>query len=119
MYSFGDARNEGSVTGTSSPVAGIDSTPDGGGYWVVTQNGGVYTFGDAGYFGSLPESGVTPSRPIIGLVPTSDEKGYWLIGSDGGIFAYGDATFQGSLPQIGVNVTDVVGAVPTDTSADP
>ncbi len=119
VYSFGDARNDGSVTGTSSPVAGIDSTPDGGGYWVVTQNGGVYTFGDAGYFGSLPESGVTPSRPIIGLVPTSDEKGYWLIGSDGGIFAYGDATFQGSLPQIGVNVTDVVGAVPTDTSAGP
>jgi hypothetical protein len=87
--------------------------PCGRGYWVVTQKGRVYAYGDASYFGSLPQSGVTPARPVIGLVPTSDDKGYWLIGADGGIFAYGDASFEGSLPQVGADVTAVVGAVPT------
>ena len=79
----------------------------------MTQNGSVYTFGDAGNFGSLPGIGVIPAHPVIGLVPTSDDGGYWLIGSDGGIFAFGDAPFVGSLPGLGVSVTDIVGAVPT------
>jgi hypothetical protein len=113
VYSFGTATNFGSVTGTSSPVCAIESTPDGGGYWIVAQNGAVYTFGDAGAFGNLPALGVSPAHPIIGLVPTSDDSGYWLIGSDGGIFAFGDAPFVGSLPGLGVSVTDIVGAVPT------
>jgi len=81
-------------------VSAIESTPDGGGYWIVTQNGSVYRFGDAGSFGSLPGIGVSPAHPVIGLVPTSDDAGYWLIGSDGGIFAFGDAPFVGSLPQL-------------------
>ncbi len=103
----------GSATGTASPVSGIDSTPDGNGYWIVTQNGSVYPFGDAQSFGSLPGIGVKPSRPIIGLVTTSDDQGYWLIGGDGGIFAFGDAPFVGSLPGLGIHITDIVGAVPT------
>ena len=94
-------------------MAGISATPDGGGYWIVTQNGGVFTFGDAGAFGSLPGLGVAPSKPVIGLVPTADDRGYWLIGSDGGIFAFGDAPFVGSLPGLGLRVSDIVGAVPT------
>jgi hypothetical protein len=28
------------------------STPDGGGYWLVAADGGVFSFGDAGFFGS-------------------------------------------------------------------
>jgi hypothetical protein len=96
-------------------VSAIESTPDGLGYWVVTQTGSVYCFGDAGNFSSLPGIGVSPASPIIGLVPTSDHGGYWLIGSDGGIFAFGDAPFVGSLPQIGVRVGDIAGSVPTTT----
>jgi hypothetical protein len=96
-----------------SPVSGITSTPDGGGYWIVTQDGSVYDFGDAGSFGSLTFLGVSPGSPVIGLVPTADDLGYWLVGSDGGIFAFGDAPFVGSLPGLGIHVTNVVGAVPT------
>jgi hypothetical protein len=115
VYAFGGAPRLGSATGTSSPVAGIASTPDGNGYWIVTQNGSVYPFGDAGNYGSLPGLGVRPAHPVIGLVPTSDDRGYWLVGGDGGIFAFGDAPFVGALPSLAVHVTDIVGAVPTQT----
>jgi hypothetical protein len=30
--------------------------PDGKGYWLVASDGGVFTFGDAGFFGSVPGS---------------------------------------------------------------
>lgn len=36
-----------------SDVAGIAGTPTGRGYWIVTKDGAVYTFGDAEYFGGV------------------------------------------------------------------
>jgi hypothetical protein len=40
------------------------STPDGAGYWLVASDGGVFTFGDAGFFGS---TGATVlNRPVVG-----------------------------------------------------
>jgi hypothetical protein len=35
-----------------APIVGIESTPDGGGYWLVALDGGVFSFGDAQFFGS-------------------------------------------------------------------
>jgi hypothetical protein len=35
-------------------VAGITRTPDGHGYWIFSLDGGVYSFGDAQFFGSIP-----------------------------------------------------------------
>ena len=34
------------------PVVGMAATPDGKGYWLVAADGGVFTFGDAGFYGS-------------------------------------------------------------------
>ncbi len=28
------------------------ATPDGGGYWLVASDGGVFAYGDAGFYGS-------------------------------------------------------------------
>ena len=66
------------------------STPDGNGYWLVGSDGGVFTFGDAAYFGSVPGLGVHASN-IVGMVRLADGAGYWLIGADGRVFAFGDA----------------------------
>ena len=96
-------------------MAGIAATADGSGYWVVTTDGGVQSFGDAGFHGSLPVLGVHPALPVVSLVPTPDGAGYWLFGSDGGVFAFGDAGALGSLPGLSVHVGDVVGAVPTSS----
>ena len=36
----------------NAPVVGMASTSDAGGYWEVASDGGIFNFGDAGFFGS-------------------------------------------------------------------
>ena len=76
------------------PIVGMASTQDGGGYWEVASDGGIFAFGDAGFYGS--EGGHHLDDPIVGLASTPDGGGYWEVASDGGIFAFGDAGFYGS-----------------------
>ncbi len=71
------------------------STPDGKGYWLVAAgNGGIFSFGDAQFFGST--GAIRLNQPIVGMASTADGKGYWLVASDGGIFSFGDAQRFGS-----------------------
>ena len=67
---------------------------DGQGYWLVASDGGIFAFGDAGFFGSMGHQRL--NKPIVGMAATPDGKGYWLVASDGGIFAFGNAAFFGS-----------------------
>jgi hypothetical protein len=76
------------------PIVGMAATPDGGGYWEVASDGGIFAFGDAGFYGS--EGGQPLDHPIVGMAATPDGGGYWEVASDGGIFAFGDAGFYGS-----------------------
>ena len=87
------------VTSTTPPPSrfmGMAPTPEGKGYWLAQAGGGVFSYGDAGFYGSLPGLGITPAAPITGIASTPDGKGYWLVGADGGVFAFGDAGFFGS-----------------------
>jgi hypothetical protein len=82
IYTFGDAISYGSlaalgiapppvtVTGYTRPstvgvsiplstVSGLARTSDGGGYWLTSLDGGVFAFGDAHYFGSVPGAHAT------------------------------------------------------------
>jgi hypothetical protein len=43
----------------------MDRTADGQGYWMVGRDGGIFSFGDAGFFGSA--GGVPLNAPIVGL----------------------------------------------------
>ena len=78
----------------NAPVVGIAPTPDGDGYWLAAGDGGIFTFGDAGYFGSA--ASLHLNKPIVGIAPTPDGDGYWEVAADGGVFTYGDARFYGS-----------------------
>jgi hypothetical protein len=81
--------------GLAQPAVDLASTPSRQGYWVVGSDGGVFTFGDAQFFGS---TGAIPlARPIVGITPTPSGNGYWLVADDGGVFSFGDARFFGSL----------------------
>jgi hypothetical protein len=52
------------------------ATPGGHGYWLVAADGGVFTFGDAAFYGS--EGGTPPSNPVVGMAATQAGHGYWL-----------------------------------------
>jgi hypothetical protein len=85
---------------TTAPqaVVGMAATPTGKGYWLTDNRGGVYTYGDASFSGSL--YGVKLAAPIVGIVGTSTGQGYWLVAADGGIFTFGDAGFDGSTGSV-------------------
>jgi hypothetical protein len=79
-------------------------------YWLVASDGGVFSFGGAGFYGST--GGIHLNKPIVGMAGTSGSKGYWLVAADGGIFAFGNAGFYGSTGNIVLN-KPVVGMAAT------
>jgi hypothetical protein len=52
-------------------------TRDGGGYWLIAGDGGVFTFGNATFLGSLGSTGST--EPVVGLLPSPSSAGYWIV----------------------------------------
>ncbi len=81
-------------------------------YWLMGVDGGVFTFGDAGFYGSLASSAT--AAPSVCMASAPDGHGYWLVGSDGGVFTFGDAGFYGSLAMT-PHAAPVVGLAPTPT----
>ena len=77
------------------------ATPDGEGYWLVASDGGIFTFGDASFYGSA--GALHLNKAIVGMAPTPDGNGYWLVASDGGMFTFGDAPFTARLVEAGVS----------------
>jgi hypothetical protein len=71
------------------------------GYDLTASDGGVFSFGDAKFYGST--GAMHLNQPIVGMAATPDGKGYWLVASDGGIFSFGDAKFYGSTGAIALN----------------
>jgi hypothetical protein len=107
-------------------VVGITPASGDDGYWLVASDGGIFSFGDAGFYGSIPGLGLAPAgsssqkrlnAPIVGMVPSADGDGYFMVGSDGGVFAFGDAKFEGSCPGIG-GCTGAAVAVMPDVSGN-
>ena len=116
VFDFGAAPAVGGILGeSSSPVVGIAPDSTGKGYWVATANGGVFSVGDAKFYGSA--GAMTLKAPIVAIVPTNDGGGYYLIGADGGVLTFGDAKYYGSAgnlalasPIVGASVTADGGA---------
>ena len=64
-------------------------TPSGGGYWLVASDGGIFSFGDAHFYGSGAQ--ITPplDRPVVGMAANPTGTGYWIVTRDGGVFYFG------------------------------
>ncbi len=93
------STNQVSAFSGSAGIPGAPSppppAPPNSSYWLVASDGGIFTFGNAGFYGS---TGSLPLvRPVVAMAPTASKAGYWLVASDGGIFSYGDAAFHGSM----------------------
>ena len=65
---------------------GVAATPDGHGYWLVAADGGVFTFGDAAFYGSA--GGGSWSESVTGLIPDADGAGYTLVDGAGATRSY-------------------------------
>ena len=78
----------------NQPIVGMAATPDGGGYWLVAADGGIFAFGDAAFYGST--GGIRLTGPSWAWPPPRT-AGVLVVASDGGVFAFGDAGFYGSL----------------------
>jgi hypothetical protein len=44
------------------------STPTGKGYWLVASDGGIFSYGDAGFFGSA--GSLDLNKPVVGMAPS-------------------------------------------------
>ncbi len=86
----------------------------GPGYRFVSSDGGIFSFGDAKFYGSA--GGTKLAKPIVGMAATPSNGGYWLVASDGGIFSYGDAKFHGSTGALNLN-SPIVGMTATPSGA--
>ena len=104
VQEYGDANNFGDTgnDNLNEPIVGMAATGDNGGYWLVSSDGGIFSFGPSAHFyGST--GAISLNKPIVGMAATPDAGGYWLVASDGGIFSYGDAQFFGSTGAIHLN----------------
>ena len=119
VFNFGGAKFAGStysygITGLSgahplnAPIVGIIPTPNGGGYWLIAADGGVFDFGNAKFYGSTYSQGHTGlggSNPIsgriVGGVATPSGNGYWLVSSTGAVYNFGGAANEGDTASKG------------------
>jgi hypothetical protein len=81
-------------TTLKKPIVSIVATPTGKGYWMFAGDGGIFTFGDARFYGSTGAKNLF--APIVSMAVTPNGKGYWLFAADGGVFTFGNARFYGS-----------------------
>lgn len=78
----------------ASPIAVIAAGV--GGYWIVTSDGAVHSFGGAPRLALAAGQPVLPG-PWVAAGATADRRGLWLVNSLGSVLRFGDAPFYGSL----------------------
>ncbi len=120
IFAFGDAGFHGSIPGLGlhpagsglpssldAPIVGMVPSSDGGGYFMVASDGGVFAFGDAQFEGSCPGIGGC-SGAAVAVVPDATGRGYWLVTQTGNIYPFGDAPYFGAPGTQGSAVTAAV-----------
>ena len=121
IFSFGDAQFFGSIPGLgfapagtpgavkklNAPIVGMVPSADGGGYFMVASDGGVFAFGDAQFEGSCPGIGGCAGA-AVSVIPDATGNGYWVVTATGHVYTFGDANYFGGPGPQGVPVTSAV-----------
>ncbi len=120
IFAYGDSGFYGSIPGLGlhpagsglpnsldAPIVGMVPSADGGGYFMVAADGGVFAFGDALFAGSCPGIGGC-SGTAVAVMPDASGNGYWLVTNTGHVYTFGDAPFYGAPGPQGVPVTSAV-----------
>ena len=115
IFSFGNAGFYGSIPGLGifpygtechgancaaqrvldAPIVGMVPSADGGGYFMVGGDGGVFTFGDAKFEGSCPGIGGCAGGAAVAVMPDATGNGYWVVTANGDVQPFGDAVRYG------------------------
>ena len=82
-------------------ASGAIAPPAPQGVWMVAADGGIFSHGQAGFYGST--GNIKLNQPVVGMAGTPSMKGYWMVATDGGIFSCGDAGFYGSTGAVALN----------------
>ena len=120
IFAFGDAGFYGSIPGLglhpagsglpnslNAPIVGMVPSSDGGGYFMVASDGGVFAFGDARFAGSCPGIGGCAGAAVA-VAPDATGNGYWVVTQSGNVYAFGDAAYYGAPGPQAVPVTAAV-----------
>ena len=121
IFAFGDSGFFGSLPGLgyapagsrspgpslAAPIVAMVPSADGGGYFMVASDGGVFAFGDARYTGSCPGIGGCAGAAVA-VVPDATGNGYWLVTSTGSVYAFGDAAYLGAPAPLTSPVTAAI-----------
>ena len=99
LPTYGDLSTLG-VAGTSPAIQLIPTANDQG-YWILTQNGTVYNFGDAASLGAV---GSPITAVSMAVLPSG--SGAWVLSNTGAVYALGQAANYGSAPS-GVPATAI------------
>ncbi len=75
----------------NQPVVGMAASPTGKGYWLVAADGGIFSFGDSLFYGSM--GGQPLQQPVTAMSTAPGGKGYRFVAKDGGIFSFGAPFF--------------------------
>jgi peptidoglycan hydrolase-like protein with peptidoglycan-binding domain len=102
VYAFGSAGFYGSTQKftVGHHIVAMAPTASGNGYWLVGEDGAVYSF-HAPYYGGI--SGFHLNAPVVGITATPSGKGYWLVTADGLVAGLGDAKVYGTLAKLHLN----------------
>ena len=97
-----DELGDASALQLTAPIVDAAATSSGQGRYLLGADGGVFTFGDAVFHGSLPGllGSAAQGLRAVALIVTAGGDGYWIVTDDGGVFAFGEAPFLGSVPGV-------------------
>ena len=84
------------AVGNSSASSEVSATPatTPSGYWEVAADGGVFSFGNASFYGSM--GGKPLNAPVVGIAADPATGGYWEVAADGSVSSF-DASSYGSM----------------------
>jgi len=81
---------------------------DGGDYYILYQNGVIYTYGDAVNYGSA-NGEVGGFNPATTIFAAADGKGYWIVSANGSIITEGGARYDGGTTALQLNGAIIAG----------
>ncbi len=90
----------------------------GGGYWLVAQDGGIFTYGSARFYGSA--AGAMAGQAAVGMVASPKDDGYWIASQWGGVSTASPAgmhTDPNLMPRLGAISAELVTRINIERTA--